>query len=203
LMEAPTDRWHRETKEVIEFYKILVNVSLKDEQLRPHVDKIVELWYCRMIDKYLIYLSEVLTALFTLKPQMLKSNEKVDLEFVLSFSTMEDLLASLIERKVTSLAFEGMRSLARYFENRLKLPLFSDEEELKTAIIAIEIRNLFVHNDGVVNRMFKDRAPSFECTIGQKLRIVQDKLTMRYGAALLSSVPALARRINGKFGQFI
>jgi hypothetical protein len=51
--------------------------------------------------------------LFTLRPEMLKSNEKVEVQFILEHGSLDELIASITERKVTDLAYKGMKELAR------------------------------------------------------------------------------------------
>src|ERR1022692_2461998 len=53
----------------------------------------------------LTFLSDFLVHLFKLRPEMLKSNEKVDVAFILEHNSLDTLLSSIIERKVISLSF--------------------------------------------------------------------------------------------------
>lgn len=136
---------------------------------RKHHPLLHELAYCYIVDRFLIFISCVVTRVFSCKPETLRSNEKVDIAFVLQHQSMDDLLASLVERKVLDLSFKGLSGVAQYFEDRLGVPLAETEDQLRTAILATEIRNLIVHNRGTVNRLFQSRVPFFPCAIGQRI----------------------------------
>jgi hypothetical protein len=134
---------------------------------------------------------------FSCKPETLRSNEKVDIAFVLQHQSMDDLLASLVERKVLDLSFKGLSGVAQYFEDRLGVPLAETEDQLRTAILATEIRNLIVHNRGTVNRLFQSRVPFFPCAIGQ--RINPSEFFHEHAGLFLTLIEQLAKRIATKF----
>jgi hypothetical protein len=196
---TPSPRFITDVMELLKFERLILKLAQKNDELVEYLELWSQLSYCRIVDRYLIYISEILAALFELHPEMLRSNEMVDLDFVLSHESMEGLVSSIIERKVTTLSFQGMRKVAGYFERRLKLPLFSNEEELETGVAAVEIRNLFTHNQGVVNRLFKERVPGFKCEVGQQIKLVGSDVASVHTNILLDSVKSLAQRIVDKF----
>src|ERR1039457_7239061 len=73
---------------------------------------------CRGVDMYLTYLTELLRLVFSVKPEIMKSNEQVTYESILEHSTIDDLVGWLIEEKVTKLSHHGVAKLSE-FEDRL------------------------------------------------------------------------------------
>jgi len=126
-----------------------------------------ELSLCRAVDSYLIYLSDLLALIFATRPDTLKSSETVRLDMVLEYKNMDDLVAALAEARVNSLSYKGMRNLSKYLSERLGFRLFSDSEAENCAIEIVELRNLIVHNRGVVNRIVASRLPSLSAGIGK------------------------------------
>ena len=102
-------------------------------------------------------------------------------------------------------ANSGTRNLARYFDDRLKLPLFDSDKELEVGVLAIELRNLFTHNQGVVNRVFKERVPTFDCVLGQRINLMEGepRLFAIHALALTDSAVSLHTKIVAKFDTVI
>jgi hypothetical protein len=159
----------------------------------------MELCYCRIVELFVNYLGDTLVYLFQNRPQMLKSNDKIDVDFILEHTTFEDLINSLIERKVIELSFKGMDTLAKYFTDRLKLTIFTTDSDLRTAILAAEVRNLFIHNQGLVNRHFMERVPFFTCSLGQRIDLVKDGLYLDLTNCLIIAANTLSVSVATKF----
>lgn len=195
MASSITARFGNDITELLNFQELFLGACVQNPKLGFHLQLVIELAYCRFVDRYLLHVSEVLTALFTLRPEMLRSNEKVEIQFILEHTSMEELVKALIERKVTALAFEGMRKLAHYFDGHLKIPLFDTDEQLEVGVLAVELRNLFTHNQGVVNRLFKQRVPGFDCTLGERLNLIDakysPKLSTIHSKALAESAISL------------
>jgi len=203
----PFDIFTQELQELLDYNECIVEMATNSgnelvQKFLTHVPLFEELTYCRMVDCYLRFLSRVLSALYALKPEMLRSNEHVTVDFVMKHESMDDLINSLIERKVRVLAFESMKKLSTYFERALKLPLFESPEELQTAVLAIEIRNLYVHDHGVVNRTFRQRVPTFPCKIGERIRI-DSSLSTAHGNLFMHAATELSIRITENFHRQI
>src|SRR5260221_6988835 len=113
---------------------------------------VIEMMLVRGADNFLTYVSELLALVFTSRPETLKSGETVRLDEILQHSTMDDLVKRLAERRVERLSYQGMRDLQKDLSEKLSFELFPSPESLVRAVRVIEIRNLLVHNRGIVNR---------------------------------------------------
>jgi hypothetical protein len=116
------------------------------KRLLAQLQLILQTMLCRNVDNFLTYLSQLLSLIFRTKPETLRSNEQIKVDFALQYSTMDDLVDAIAEKKVTDLSYAGMRQLSDYLRDRLGLELFTDEPALERAIFLIEVRNLIVHN---------------------------------------------------------
>jgi len=163
------------------------------EYLTPdlHTPFVIERMLCALAEALLWYLAALLNTVFTLHPyQMLARSKSTDMDglrvgaaesavvalrSVLEYETREQLLTSIIEEKVDRLSYKSLKSLDGYFREALKLPLTEDQTLLQSASRVVAMRNLLVHNRGLVNRRFRglwgDDAPP----LGQRL-IVNHKL---------------------------
>jgi hypothetical protein len=194
-------RFSLDINKLLAFNGLWLKACNADPQLAAHVSLTAELVYCRFVDRYLQYISDVLAGLFTLRPEMLKSNDKVEVEFILEHRSMEELVQSLIERKVMTLSYKGMREVSAYFTDRLKIPLFDSKEQLEVGVLAVEMRNLFTHNQGVVNRVFQERVPFFKCSLGQRVDVTTEGFFGDHAGLLLTSVQSIHDKILEKFGK--
>jgi hypothetical protein len=114
---------------------------------------------CHFVDSFLRYLVDILSEILKSRPDALKSSEKVDIEDVLRCSSMEDVIHFLAERKVNALSYKSVAEVLDYFTKNLGLAVLTNTQERDNLILAVEVRNLFTHNDGVINERFRNKAP--------------------------------------------
>jgi hypothetical protein len=119
--------------------------------LESHYPFIRETILIRAVENYLTYLKDILYAIYRKRPEVLRSNEMVRIDLVLEYNDMADLLDALAERKVSDLSYKSLADLSNYFKEKLGLALTATEGELEHLTLLVEIRNLLVHNRGIVN----------------------------------------------------
>jgi hypothetical protein len=154
---------------------------------------------CRGVDMYLTYLTELLRLVFSVKPEIMKSNEQVTYESILEHSTIDDLVGWLIEEKVTKLSHHGVAKLSEFFEKRLGLALFTNPACAEGVAKLVEIRNIIVHNRGIVNQLFLDRVPGWLGKIGEAI-VVRDKEITKMLVFLAAAAGDTDERARDKFG---
>lgn len=135
-----------------------------------HTPFVRERMLCAVVETLLWYLAALLRTVFTLHPyQMLARSKSTDtdglrvdagesavpLRAILEYETREQLLASIVDDKVDRLSYRSLKSLDAYFREALKLSLTDDKTLLQSATRAVAMRNLLVHNRGLVNRRFR------------------------------------------------
>lgn len=164
-----------------------------EESQRTFYEVLTSLLLTRSVDGYLTYLARTLTALFILRPEMLRSKKQVSLEFILQFNSMPDLVRAIADDEVDQLARKGFAELSKEIERRTGLSLFMESQQFQQAVELIEYRNLLVHNNGVINQISAKRAPKLLPKVGQKLRVYREALDgMKF---LIESVTEFDARI--------
>ena len=163
------------------------NLQSASQTFRQHQQMLLEMTFCRNVDGFFVYVSELLAAIFQAKPETLKSAESVRLDLILSHTSMADLIATLAETKVSKLSYQGMRDLVRYLAERMGLMLFADPQEFSDAVRVTETRNLIVHNRGKINRTFLTRVDSSTQAIGESVDLSGD--------SVLTDIELLARAV--------
>jgi hypothetical protein len=118
---------------------------------------LLEMVHCRSVDNFLTYVSELLTLVFRTRPETMRSGDSEKLDYILQFQSMDDLVAAIAEKRVNDLSYEGIGKLSKYLEDRIGLELFTRQDDLERARYLVELRNLIVHNRGIVNQSFLSR----------------------------------------------
>lgn len=148
-----------------------------DKEMEEHMSLVCELIACRSVDNFLIYLSELLALVLGCYPGVLDlSKVQVDLAFVLSQPDIQTVRTLYMEKKIREMSYWSLKDLASYLRDRFKFKLFDNEAERQSATNVIEERNLLVHNQGVVDRAFKERAPRHPANIGDRIKYGPKKL---------------------------
>ncbi|MGW3943881.1 hypothetical protein [Streptomyces phaeochromogenes] len=114
----------------------------------------LEMAQARSVDNFLTYISDILTQAIVTRPDLLKTQEQVTLEEVLSHSSLEEFVRWAAERRVNQLAFKGLSDIAEYVEKRLGMKLHSSDDDWKSLKESVAVRNPTVHRRGVVDERF-------------------------------------------------
>lgn len=196
LYEVATDEAKKEA------YKKSIDAAKRGEILgsfmRRHGRLIAEMLLTTIVDNFLAYISELMALVFRHRPETLRSSETVRLDFVLQHGAMEDLIAAIADKRVSDLSYRGMRDLADELAERLGFILYVDQDDLKRAIRLIEIRNLIVHNRGLVNRLFLSRIPDYPAALGKQIELDGPMVVGAIGF-LAQSVTDIDTRASAKF----
>jgi hypothetical protein len=100
---------------------------------------------------------------------------------------------------VLDLSFKGIFALADYLKRRLSLELFDSEADLERVVRIVEYRNLFVHNRGVVNRLYLSRVPTATEKIGEKIHLTPHQVTDDV-VYLMANAKAVDAKAVAQFG---
>lgn len=168
------------------------------DALLQHLPFFTEMLLCRVVDSYLTYISNMLSLIFRTKPETMKSQEQVTIEDILEHKTIDDLISYLAESRVNELSYRGMRELSSYLRKRIGFNLLAEDRLLEDVVQIIEVRNLIVHNRGIINRIFLSRVPSYAGALGDHVNIDLE-LFFYYSDTLARAVHDMDVRAADKF----
>ncbi len=112
--------------------------------------------FARLVDNALSYLKEVLGEVILSRPEILKSNEKESLEYILKFESYDQLISNLTKKKINQLLYGSLKDIKTFFKIRLGINLFENNKQEKEFDMLLKQRNLIVHNRGVISQKFID-----------------------------------------------
>lgn len=168
--------------------------TLKEKYFRLLEETIV----CRAADNYLCYLTELISSIFKTKPETLRSNEQIRIDKVLGCNTMEELIILIADRKVHELAYQSLTDLNSYLVEKLGLAAFEDKSHERLIVKVILIRNLIVHNRGIITERFRSAVDDLEGAVGSQLDLGVDE-TFRIVEELTKAAETLDIRAAAKF----
>ncbi len=115
--------------------------------------------FSRSIDNFISYFKEILSEIIMTNPNILKSKEKERLDFILNFDSLDELHKAISEKKIEELFYKGINDIEKFFNDRLNLKLFKNEEDKMGINYIIKQRNLIVHNRGQISKEFVKEFP--------------------------------------------
>lgn len=142
--------------------------------------------------EYLI--AELLHSFYLLYPQALPSEERVlSLADLRAMGSVEDAENHLIEREIDSLLRDSIEKQLEYFSSkRIKVNLEYLENYKDPLIEIFQRRNIIVHNDGIVNKIYLSRVSKnvLEDGIenGKRLDVTEDYLNKAIEVIYISGI---------------
>lgn len=153
---------------------------------------------CRYTDNFLCYIADLLGSIYRHRPQTLHSKDLVRVDFVLKHDSMQDLISAIADRKVNELAYQSMEKLNDYILREHGFDLFEDDVVRESVIEIVEIRNLLVHNRGIVSNRFLTRMRGCATPVGKPLDL-QESREFEILAILRRCAISIDQRAHSKF----
>lgn len=131
------------------------------------------------------YLSEILTTVYINFPGKLISNnsngesETKYLGVILKYDNKEEMIEKIAEEKVRNLMYASMREILVKDRGKLEIgDLFSKDKKLINEFVELcARRNLFVHNEGRVNKIYLDSVPWSSLKIGEMIKLDKEYIS--------------------------
>jgi hypothetical protein len=143
--------------------------------LLKHASIVDEMFFCRVADSFLIFVSDLLRDILRSKPNILAATERIRTERLLRASSIQELIDEIIDEQVASLSFLGFRELREWFSKH-GLDLCTEKSDEDVLIEAIAIRNLITHARGRVDARFKKAVPARSEPVGAALRLEKKEI---------------------------
>lgn len=153
---------------------------------------------CRMVDNFLSYLKDILTEVVVIRPEILKSKDASEkLDFILSHDSLEDLVNSIVERKIEELSYKSLEDIVHFFESRLGIKPFF-EGDVYPIMVKIKERNILVHNRGIINQRFAKDLNLKKELIGKQISFDLQNVLLAH-IAFYNEVVFIDSKISSKF----
>lgn len=167
--------------------------------LRKNSQLLQQLFLTRFVDNLQVYLVEIIRAVLVKQPRILTSKEpRLSLEYAFQFSTLDELIADLIESKVNSLSYQGLARLQTWCVER-GIPLTIPDVDIQRLTEVIETRNIISHNRGLIDQRYLRNVASTNRTLGALRELDPHEVNEQF-ALLNRVVRETDRAVITKFG---
>lgn len=163
---------------------------------------LMEMILIRLADNLTTYLLDLIGECIRSRPGMLKSaKDQMSIEAILAFATLEELRASIIDRKLISIAYLSLDKQLDWISDNLGVVNGTQQGYFPTLLELVEARNCMVHNRAKIGAKYLKALAPFETTAnaGQLIRPSIDDLFVAAKAAS-ELVASLDGVLIAKFG---
>jgi hypothetical protein len=144
------------------------------QSLRRNSQVLLQMIFCRLVENFETYLSEVLREALKAKPEMMRARDEVRLDYVLRFATLGEMLDDLVDRKVSELAYLGIAKLDDWVAERMSIRLLEDTPAVQVIVEAVETRNCIVHSRGRVGEKYVKNVETPKFALGETRQLEVD-----------------------------
>jgi hypothetical protein len=162
------------------------------------VQLMLQLFFCRHVDNFQIFLESILQAIYVAQPGLLKRSDPVPLTQVLRYSTMPEFVTALIDERVFKLGYKGFGELSEIVKKDFCFELVTDKRAAESVDLAFDVRNLVTHNYGVVNKIFLSKHPDVGLTLGQIYPVSPQRIADDV-KLLIQTTADIEKRATAKF----
>jgi hypothetical protein len=164
----------------------------EEDDLRRYIDECV---LVRAVDNFQAYVVELLSKIFSQRPEMIAGN-KIDARAIFEISDIRDLKRYAVEEMATKYSFMNVVDLDTELRSKFAFGLFQTKIRKIRIKRIVEIRNLVVHNRGIINNTFMKKTGSRYDTLGTLVKFPHPVIVIKY---LDSAAIDIDRHANEKF----
>lgn len=164
-----------ETKEMLE------NIDKRRRELKQISDDyennehtILEMFFIADVNTYLVFIQDLMIEVFCRRPQLLGDKE-IKLYEIIKKNDLGSIVKETAELVVAQVMYQDFKQLCKFINKSLKINVYKDDSELNKIYLRIQIRNLLVHNNGVINKTFILKTKS-NLKMGQKIKMSEEYL---------------------------
>lgn len=119
-----------------------------------------------LVDKFLNYITDLLTLIYIVRPEIMKSKEQERLDFILGYTSMQELIAAIAEKKINDLAYKSFKDVSDFLADK-GFKLFNNADDSHYASKIVEMRNIIVHNRSRIGKISIRRFPELSGKEGE------------------------------------
>lgn len=159
----------------------------------------LEMILCRNVDGFNYYLSQMLKRVFLERPEILRaSDNSIQVCDVLQCSNIDEIILKVAERKVEKLGYESLKSIIKYLNEKLNLDFDERMPDYLDSCETFQVRNIIVHNAGIVNELFLQNTRNTDLKIGEPFPLTEEYV-FNSGLKLNNFAVALDKQFKSHF----
>ena len=153
-----------------EVYNSYNKISKKIDRLDVARKLIPRMFLITLICQYDALIGNLARLILNIKPEILNNSERqLSFKEIVDFGTLEKAKEYIISKEIETLLRKSHKEQIIWFEKKLEINLQSDKQLLENFYEITERRNLFTHNNGIVNESYISNCKQLGCKISVNL----------------------------------
>jgi hypothetical protein len=161
----------------------------KDYENNQHT--ILEMFFIADVNAYLIFIQDLMSELFYKTPRLLGDKE-IKLYKIIQANNIDSIIKETTELVVAQKMYKDFKQLCKHITKNFKINMYKDSVEFNKIYMRIQIRNLLVHNNGVINKKFIEKTKS-SLKRGQKIKM-NEKYLNKTSNLLIANVDFISEQ---------
>lgn len=120
------------------------------------------------------FITDSFRAICRVRPEVMKSEKKIEWADIISCGSWDKLLTHLIEQSSFQFGWQSVLKRLEFLRNQIGLTISITEEQLRLIDDAELIRNVLVHNGGSVSQEFLERSKRTDLNLGEQIPLTID-----------------------------
>lgn len=184
-----------------------VHVKIDKDVVKPFLDSQIDVFkespillrqMCLifLVSCFDLYFCDIITEYYKKDLRRLKFDSKnISYKDLLEFNSMNEIQEYLIEKECINTNYLNYTKKIKYIRDIFGITISDEEANISEINTIIKIRNIIIHNNGIVNATFKKEIPESKYKIGEEIIISEDDLTS-YSKAITSAIVQIDKNIK-------
>jgi hypothetical protein len=191
----------RTPEEVQEFVAKLVAGIGSSHERWADIGLTLQLFYCRHVDNFQIFLEELLRIILIRQSGLLKRGEPVPMDEIITHSSMEEFVEASVDRHIHRLAYKSIEDFSQIIREQTGFLFFSSSKRAKEVEQIFALRNLITHSYGIVNRLYLSKYPDPNLRLGEPFPYTPEEIKIAWETLMAASTD-IENRGRQKFKLF-
>jgi hypothetical protein len=185
--------------------RMMTTIKLEKDKVGRYPKIVYTMSLIYSIAHFEAFLNDTIKKLLELIPKALISRKQMSYEEILKYNSKKEIIDSIIERELMELTFKNISDQIEYLSLKFKIQFkyVKGEATWGTQELDIEklrelysLRNIILHNNGIINNKFLKDNPNSSYGISQKIELTEEEVT---DALIL--LMAIAHKISYRASQ--
>ena len=123
------------------------------------------------------FISDAFMAVLVCRPETMRSSKRqLSYESILSLQNRSELVSFMASREINEMSYKSIEDQAHYYRDRFGIDVGQSGVPIARLAEIRALRNLLVHNDGIVNRIYLEGLASPRYELGERVKLTSGEV---------------------------
>jgi hypothetical protein len=149
-----------------------------------------------LVSEYDVFLSELIRAVISVRPQSLLNSDKIEASTLPEFADISEAREYLIEREIDSIMVKSHLDQLKELNRISGATIDLDDVAVRTFLEICERRNLFAHTGGIVSNRYITKCKSLKIELKDEVKVgTEIRVDRSYFTAAVSTLHELCMKL--------